>query len=386
MTKILEAIPKESWIHRWNKAFPFSEVPYSFVVFTGLSYLGACLGRKTYIEHDVYKLWPMLNVLLIGPSGVGKTTSMLMGKPLLDSLPLAEQPQVIGGAPSPEKLHFDLRPQPKTLLTAYELAAFFGKQRYQEALVPYVTELLDYGDVIERRTKSGGIIAVNEPSVTIIGASTLQWLQEMLPDSAVSGGFLARFLIIEEGTRRQRKALPTHGLTAVAKKRLQEYREKVSEEFWEIIDASPDGEIQFKNFDVQDRYTLWYNAHKPLSGFLEPFAARAGANILRLSMLIAISCKRKSISLRDMDAGIALYLYTEKKLREIVVPYSPKGKLLAMVLQLVEKKPLTDKMIKRNMRNFCTANEVGVYIDSLLQTGEIRRRPTDKKIERVLDD
>src|SRR5512146_2984872 len=124
-------------------AWPSAEPPKSYILFSALTMLGAALGRKVWFNQDVHTLFPPLNLLLIGPSGCGKSTSIMMArKHLIQLLPRAEQPQFIMGAPTPEKLHDDLKPAPHAVLFASELANFFTRQKYMEGMIPYVTELL----------------------------------------------------------------------------------------------------------------------------------------------------------------------------------------------------------------------------------------------------
>lgn len=380
--QLLAEIPKESWLHRWILVFPHSTVPISFLLYTGLSFLGACLGRKVYVDADVHKVWPMLNLLLIAPSGVGKSTAVKMARENLLSKVL-EGPQIIPGAATMEKLHADLRVNSHALLIASELAAFFGKQKYLESLVPYTVELLDYNDDIERRFQTKGVITVPFPSVTVVGASTLEWLQEQLPSSAVGGGFLARFLIVEEQFKRQRRSRPGSGMTKQAKERLEKRREKVFEEFAELLEV-PEGEIDFEDgWSGKDAYDIWSTNHKPLSGLLSPFAARAEASVLRLALLVALTCKRRGLTRADVKAGIALYKYSEDRLLHVVVPYTETGKNMERILNALLVGPLSEKAIKRQLRTNIAAGEVDRLIHTLLQTGEIRLREKDSKWERV---
>jgi hypothetical protein len=378
---IVDVLPKDSWVRDWVSCWPKSESPKSFIMLGALSVFGGALGRRVWFDQDVHLTWPMLNVLLIGPSGLGKSTAIKMSqKWLLDKLPKLDQPLFINGS-TPEKLHEDLRANPHAILFASELANFFTKQKYQEAMVPYVTEMLDYPDKLQRRTKSGGVVEVIEPSVTVIGGSTVDWLQGQLPDSATSGGFLARFFILNEEQKGGKTALMKHELTKGQLVKLIEAREKVAERFCECI-LTANGEIEFSDYTAIDTYTQWYANHKPVNGHLAPFAARAGEFVLRLSMLIALSAKRNRITDADVKAGIAIYEYAASKLQAVVVPFTVQGKFMASILEAIGDGSLTDKEVMQAMRNFIPAIEVQKYIASLMQSGDLRRRP-DGRYERV---
>src|SRR5690349_15279491 len=95
-----------------------SEPPMSYILFTGLSSVSACLGRRVWMAVDpgVHRLWPMLNLLLIGDSGIGKSTSIGMGDTMIRGVVERHRPQVIADAATTEKLHKDLKIWPKCWL------------------------------------------------------------------------------------------------------------------------------------------------------------------------------------------------------------------------------------------------------------------------------
>lgn len=379
--KIVDVLPENSWLRDWVKCWPLAESPKSFILLGAMAVFGATLGRRVWFDQDVHTLYPMLNLLLIGPSGTGKSTAIKMAqKYLMEAVPKIEQPLFINGS-TPEKLHDDLRANPHAILFASELANFFGRQKYMEGMIPYVTELLDYPDRYQRRTRSGGVIEIIEPTVTVIGGSTVEWLQGQLPDSATSGGFLARFFILEERNKGRKTALQKHELTKGQHAKLITQRENVADRFVESV-AFHKGEVGFRDYGAVDAYTYWYANHKPANGHLAPFAARAGEFVLRMAMLIALSCKRNEIAEEDVKAAIQLYEYAAAKLQEVVVPYTPQGKLLSQVLDAIGDEPMQEVDILRAMRNFVGAYDVQKLLASLTASQDIRRRP-DGRYERI---
>jgi hypothetical protein len=379
--QLINSIPKDSFFRKWTEAWPTATPPKSFILFSAISMFGAALGRRVWMDQDVHILWPMLNLLLIGPSGTGKSTSICqIGRPLLDALPKLQQPQFISGT-TPEKLHDDLRARPHAVLFASELANFFNKQKYMESMIPYVTELLDYPARLQRRTKGGGIVEVIEPSVAVIGGSTVEWLQGQLPDSATSGGFLARFLIVTEEHAGNKVALPKHEVSRNTLIKLRELREDLKEEFIQLTHKY-EGEIELNDYEAMDTYSYWFSNHKPATGHLAPFAARAGEFVQRLAMLMCISRGNKSIEAVDITAAINLYEYATSKLQDVVVPFTIQGKLLANVLQSIGRDPVSEVDVMRAMRNFVGAVEVRRLIDSLIISKDLRRLE-DGKLMRV---
>ena len=323
------------------------------------------------MDQDIHQVRPMLNLLLIGPSGIGKSSAVKVGKRLLPYVPEMNRPQFIEGGSTKEKLHEDLVAQPKAILFASELAAFFSKEKYKESLIPYVTELLDYNDVIQIRTRKDGILDVLYPSVSILGASTLEWLQDQLPDSAVTGGFLARFLILNEDAKGQRIANPQRLLSTRQKIKLEKKRDEVYQEFSKLF-LCHEGNMEYEDYEAAETYSRWYNSYQPATGYLSPFAARAGEFILRLSILCAISSQRASISKADVEAGIELYTHVASKLGRIVVPTNAQGKLSELIRGSVTEEGLSPGAIVNLLRAQAPYADIERHIEGLLYSGVLK--------------
>ena len=265
--------------------WPTSEPPKSYILFSGLAMFGAMLGRRAWFDQDTLRVYPMLNLLLVGSSGIGKSVTInYHALWLIREMPRELQPQIVGAA-SVEKLHWDLRGNPHAILVAGELANFFGRQKYLEGLVPYVTELLDYLPFVERRFKSTDVIIVPEPAVSVIGGSTIEWLQEAIPDTAVGGGFLPRFLIVYEQHKGQRVALPGRSMGRTQREELLERRRQCVNKFYQLV-STAGGALDFRGYEDSDAYTVWYAHYKAPSGHLSPFANRAGEYVLRMALLV----------------------------------------------------------------------------------------------------
>lgn len=369
---LIACLPVDSWLRRWLAAWPMAECPVSFMLFTGLSMIGAVLGRKVYFDDDVHKLWPMLNLLLTGTSGVGKDTAAELGFKLVRSLPPERQPAIITGTVTPEKLHHDLEAQPHAVLFASELANFFSRQKYMEGMIPYTTELLNYKDVVERRTLSGDLITIINPEVTILGCSTPEWLQEQLPDSATTGGFLSRFFIVFEEHRRQRVAVPRRAHSKKQHSELLELRKQALSEFAEIVLSPPtDLVLDFEDYAAIDHFSQWYGLHQPVSGHLAPFAARAKEFLLRIAMLLALARGKSTIDLTDLQAAELYYKYSETRLQQVVVPFTPQGMLLKKTLEAVGDREVSLTYVKRAMRNYARSDVVSQLVGSLLESKDL---------------
>ena len=366
-------LPNDSWLREYMQIWPTAEPPKSYILFAGMAMLGAALGRRVWVDLDIHTTYPLMNLLLIGPSGIGKSTALVdmamdhLIRPLPEGL---QPPHIITGKSTKEALHEDLMQKPHSIIMASELANFFSKEKYQEGMIPYMTDLLDLRPA-SIRTKGGGPAKiVYDPAVCVCGGSTKEWLQEQLPSSAGVGGFLPRFVIVKEDHKGQRVPDPNRVLSKAQRDTLAIERERVFYEFTRILRMS-EGPVDFADYAASDAYGLWYQSFTPDTGNLAPFAARAGAHVLRMALLVALSCRRAELTAEDIQAGIALYDYTQRRLQEVIVPMSPQGKMLNKVMEAIGDDYVSDVQIKRAMRNYCSSQDVDKMLQSLLGSRDI---------------
>lgn len=371
MKNIGDCLPEDSWFRDYLACWPASECPHSFILFSAMAMLGAALGRRVWMNQDVHKIYALMSLLLIGPSGVGKSTSLrdMAMENLLRPLPDELRPQIITGKSTKEALHDDLMLNEHSVILASELANFFSREKYMEGMVPYCTDLLDLAPT-SVRTKAGSLKTIREPAVAIMGGSTKEWLQEQLPSTAAAGGFLPRFFIVKEDHKFQRVANPEGFLTRTQKLEVEKRRIETFAKFRAVVDSHY-GPIEFEDYAATDKYGLWYQSYMPDSGILSPFAARAGVHILRISMLLALSSGRNAISARDVQGGICLFSYSMSKLQEVIVPMSATGKLINKVLEVIGEDSLSDAQIKRAMRNYSGRRDVEEALHCLIESKEI---------------
>jgi hypothetical protein len=340
-----------------------------------MSMMGAILGRNVVMPWDIDAIRPMLNLLLIGPSGVGKSRSITTARLLLSFIPPERRPQFVDGGATKERLHMDIARNPHTIVFASELAAFFSKEKYKEGLIPYVTELLDYKDVTENRTKQDrDVTTIEKHEVTILGASTRDWLQTMLPDAAIGGGFLPRFLILYEGRKERKVAAPGRKIKEPQYAWVHDFRSKTFLKFQSLmVDYLRPFEIDFEDADAADTLMFWYNALQPATGLLAPFAERAREHVMRMSIILAVSCGEEFVSSEHIRSAIKLYNLTADRLGEIVTPTTATGKLLAMVMDSIPEQGIHEVEIFKALRHMYSTVEVTRALQSLVASRDVRQ-------------
>lgn len=386
MQNIEEVIPADSFFKKYMECWPICESPRSFILLAAMSAFGCAIGRRMWVEMDTRRLYPMLNLVLTGPSGLGKTEAITLAQQnLLEKLPQHRRPMAVEGEATKQKLHEDLVASPHAYFIAEEMASVFGKQKYLEPMIPYVTELLNYKDRVERRTKNGDIVIVLKPSVTIMAGSTVDWLQKQLPDSAIGGGFLPRFLIAHEEHKSKFIPLPDLYLTPELKEKLGKLRAEVTRDFVHLTDVQ-EQKYGFRDYDAMQEFEIWATNHKAATGHLRPFSERAREFVIRLAMIMALSRKHKGIEASDVKIAAQIYEWAIQRLQQVAVPVTPEGEMLVKVLELfpTPQTQLTMKKVVKGMKNYLRAENVHRNVDSLIASGDLVLK--DGNLRRIFKD
>src|SRR5580693_7485003 len=73
----IRLIIMSSWIIDYVKAIdPVSEAPLQYNLWAAISVVGAVLKRNVSIDYRTFTLYPNQYIVLVGPPGVGKGTSI----------------------------------------------------------------------------------------------------------------------------------------------------------------------------------------------------------------------------------------------------------------------------------------------------------------------
>lgn len=180
------------------------------------------LQRKVWLRQGYEVIYPNLYIILVGPSGSRKGLALGIAKDLLRDVPgVSVAPESSSGREAmiaAMKRAYANFQDPETgvvkfhcSLTAFseELAVFLGQHDLKYLV--NLTDWYDSKDVWRYETIGRGLDDLQGLCFNLLGATAPDWIQSMLPQEALGGGFTARVIFIVEDHKG--KSVPDYTLT-----------------------------------------------------------------------------------------------------------------------------------------------------------------------------
>jgi hypothetical protein len=166
------------------------------------------------------------------------------------------------------------------VIFAPELAVFLGKQRYNEGLITLLTTFSDAPESFSYTTVGGGKMDVKNVSVTLFGASTVDWLVNAVPHDIFGGGFTSRCIFIYQAT--------TDRIFPFVKPTQEGLADKLVDHLKEVKKLQ--GQFIMDD-DAKSFYERWYHANRIIKSTkqMRPYFNRKPDMLLRVSMLLVLS-------------------------------------------------------------------------------------------------
>ena len=212
---LLDKYNFHGWIRDYIELTRNIEPPTAYHFSVAMSLLGGALRRNIWADWGYFKIYPLINVFLSGPSAAGKSTAMDIG---VNSIARPSgRLNFIPNKASEQYIHKFLSERCKQtgtsdgFLHVSDLATFLGDQDWNRGLVTYLIDLLDGRENDDRGTLSRDLESLDEIAVSALVASNEELLDKAVPKLALGGGFMSRFLIFHcSGTDRvfSRPVLP----------------------------------------------------------------------------------------------------------------------------------------------------------------------------------
>lgn len=204
-SELLNMLPKPSWLYDYVFYGSCSESPLAYSVFAGLVLIGATIGRRLWFDMGIFKVYPPMGVIILGPSGVKKTTAADIGVRILNDMSICS---IYAEKITPEALVMAFADNAQGLIYAPEASVLMGKQKYNEGLIPLITRLMDCPNSITPTTIARGVTTIKDVACSVLVCSTTDWFIRNTPEDTFRGGFIPRFLLVHQTVSPRDIAIP----------------------------------------------------------------------------------------------------------------------------------------------------------------------------------
>lgn len=313
------------WLTGYIKYTHNSEPPLSYHTWCGISTIAGALQRKVWLVWGFEKIYPNMFVVLVGPSGrARKGIALSIAKEILadtHNISLSSESTTREACISAMKravTNFQA-PNGKIIfhcsLTAFseELSVLLGQG--DTKFLANLTDWYDSKDQWRYETIGRGLDQLQGLCFNLLGATAPDWLQSMLPQEAVGGGFTSRVIFVVEDAKG--KSVPKHLITE-DEARLHSSLKRDLERISQLV-----GDFRFDE-PGEGAYVQWYEEEdkKLAKGELpvdDPrFAAyceRRATHLRKLMMIMSVSRGDSLVlSREDFDRALKVLVTTERKM------------------------------------------------------------------------
>jgi len=353
-----------------------AETPRSFIRWAALTSISAVVADRVYLDKFYYKLYPNLYVMLIAESGLRKGFAAALAKTLVT---LIDNTRVISGRNSIEAIIKDLsttvtKPKRAPLTKAH---GFIVSGELSTTIIDnpiaftILTDLHDghyHTEGWKNTLKSSGVESLKDISVTLFGAVNPPLFKAMITKKDVTGGFIARTVIVEETERACKNPL-TH-----APKKMLDIGELLKH--LKTL-SSVEGQFHFAP-GADDYFDKWYDEWKPEKMQDETGTAnRIHDQILKVSMNLSLAEGTDLlIKISHIDAAMVLLSKAVQTAGGIgkgqgLTDFGPKIKLVLDEISKAEGHKVKRSTLLRKYWSDITAPELDVIIVTMEQSKAI---------------
>lgn len=370
-----------------------TESPREYLIWSLIAAAGGLVGRNAKFESGLITVRPNLFVILVGPAGVKKSTSIGFLNRLLEGTSVNFGPTDTGGqrhglmsalashhrAQSMKPLLTGLpvtsallnpRNPADMLIMAPEMGRLFGQSNLEMA--NFFVDLYD-GAAIDYQTKAGET-RLRQPLVTLLGGTTPSSFASILPDNAATHGIISRMIFVY--------ADQIHKLVPLPPEPTEEWydaEDRLKRRLRWIDENRYDFSLDEKAKEV---YTVLYPYRAQLDDpRLESYQARRRDHLLKVS--ICLAALRNSVRVNESDMRLAheLLQMIEPKMRRALEFFGKNkvyvGRMLILnYLRSSPTKAATDQELIAVATSELNPREAEEAIQALLKQGDIIRYGT----------
>ena len=372
-----------------------SESPDIYHHWSALSTIAAVAGRKLWVDQNMFKVYPNMYVMLVGPAGIKKSTALRVSSnmALKAGMPVAPQSitkEALTQMMSKEddfRVNYKLSGEEKFYthvnMYANELVTQLSAGGNAQGFIELMTDIWDQ-DIFTVKTKGKGTDQIFYPYLNVLSCITSDSLDNLLSQRLIGSGFARRCLFVYSDDYGLPVPIPEYSkekelATIACISRLEQVR-------------SLKGEFQW-TAEGRQTYVNWYNSNHErkkleLSQQIQGYLQSKGEYVLKLATLISLA-ETDELLLQDNYIQAALEFLTsiEPSMSKV---FSGTGRndlspiAESLVSRLEACNTLVSKMdLQIEFYNRCSTTEFNEIVNHLSETGRIKHGILTKHGDRV---
>lgn len=386
-------IPTDGLFRLYHEYTEGNEICPRFRFFSFAAMMGSIVRRKVWFQRSTYNLFPTLYpnlwVILVAPQGRGhKSAALSIAKKLMQRLPENLQPRMLASKLTPEALVKSLAAQAlsaeilkgidstmisivkkpaQALLYSSELGVMLGKEKYNQGMIALLTDLYDTPNEWQSETVMRGDQRLYDVCLSVMGASTPDWMQTMLPADAFKGGFMSRLFLV---------GYPDNWYKRISDPPPPD--EAIGRQLVEQLSALAQHESELKwDKSARDYFADWYDSlEEPEPGPKAAYLERKQDQMLRLAMLLQISYGPTNILTRDaIEQSLNIIHSVEPDALRMIdyIAVEPRMRVVQRIMELLEVKGsiMESELLDETWRYLSRAQEYDDVVNMLLKTKKI---------------
>lgn len=353
--KIVDVLPNHGLIPKYLEYTSGSEICPRFNVFSLFGGMGAVVRKKIYLNRSSTGnviIYPNPWIILVAPQGIGhKSSAIRIARKFLEMM--ENKPKILASKLTPEALIKSLASQvigeklptepgemaklqilkrkAQGLLYSSEFGVLLGREKYNMGMIALLTDLYDCPEEWNSETVMRGDQRLYEVCLSILGASTPDWMQSMLPTDAFKGGFMSRLILVgyPEGWNKRVGDLIDPPVTL---------KNEILEHFVWLDNQK--GEIRWSE-DAKEYFVNWYmGLPEPEPGPQQAYLERKQDHALKLAVLIQLSFKQKfEVGLEAMESAFKILDAVQPETLRMIdyISVEPGMRAVQRILELLDK-------------------------------------------------
>ena len=362
----------KNWLTSYLEYTSEQESPEEFHRWTSMMVLSATLGRHIYMDRGYYTIYPNLYVVLVaGSAKCRKSVSSHIGVGLLNELtnkPMVFSQKITNEALIQALMDAKIDGSSCGVIYASELSVFMGSDAIGTGLIPTLTDLYDSPKKWSYHTRTRGIEVLENVSLCLFGASTIDWLRTSIPAGAVGGGFTSRVIFIYQEKARKPILFPKRAVG------FQKMHEDLMTDLNHIRTQRGLMELTPEAVTLAEK---WYAGElaRPRDSHMEGYFGRKHDTMFKLAMLLSIAdSDERIITVEHINQALELLGANEENLLKIMstVTSTEIGDMSDKMLTIIRK---GGKMSHADLLKKCwrmgNAVELSQHIATLVEAGEV---------------